>query len=502
MTFSIRTKLFLIFLVASVLVATSMLGFMHWSFRQGLTELAETRQRDYLEEVARRLAEVYRRDGGWDALRRDKRLWVAILKGRRHGPPDEPPAPPGERRRPPAHPSLDGHAHRGRLAADPDDLGIWPPDAALRPLPPGAPPPPLGMRLMLIDADDGIVWGRPALLAETRRYPIRVDGETVGRLALLPGPIISEFEEFRFLKRQTEALLVIAAGMIALSAMLALVLARRLTHRLFAFQSAARQLAAGDYGARVTAAGHDELGRLGADINALAEALELNEQARRQWVADISHELRTPLALLRAELEALQDGVRPLDRDAIDSLLTDTLRLGRLVDDLYELSMTDLGALSYRKEPVEPGAIIEADVESFTTRYAAAGLTLHLERRLGAPVTMLADPHRLSQLVRNLLQNSLQYTDPGGGLTVTLQRDAQALICDFEDTAPGVPGEALAHLFDRLYRVDASRSRHTGGAGLGLAICQNIVAAHGGTIRARPARGGGLWIRIRLPLRG
>ncbi|AGA92092.1 histidine kinase,HAMP domain-containing protein,histidine kinase [Thioflavicoccus mobilis 8321] len=500
MTFSIRTKLFLIFLITSILVAASILGLMHWSFRQGLVELAETRQGNYLEEVAARLAEVYRRDGGWTELANDKGLWIAILKGRHHGPPDEPPEPLVDRPSDRPHAPLGEPGHNRRFGDDP--LGVWPPEEALRPPPPGAPPLPLGLRLMLLDANGQIVWGRATLLDNARRYPVTVYGETVGTLALRPGPIISELEELRFLKRQKKTLLAIATGMVVLSAALALILARSLTHRLFGFQSTARQLAAGDYSARVATAGGDELGRLGADINALAEALELNEQARRQWVADISHELRTPLALLRAELEALQDGVRPLTPDSVDTLLTDTLRLGRLVDDLYELSMTDLGALSYRKELVEPSAIIEADVESFATRYTAAGLTLRLEQHLSEPVTLVADPHRLSQLFRNLLQNSLQYTDPGGRLTVVLRRDEQALICDFEDTAPGVPAESLAHLFDRLYRVDASRSRHTGGAGLGLAICQNIVAAHGGTIRARPSLGGGLWVQIRLPLRG
>jgi two-component system sensor histidine kinase BaeS len=265
-------------------------------------------------------------------------------------------------------------------------------------------------------------------------------------------------------------------------------------------QATTQRLASGDFSARVTVSADDELGRLGQDFNALAQTLERNEQARRRWVADISHELRTPLAVLRAEIEALQDGVRPLERAAIDALHADAVRLGRLVDDLYELSMSDLGALTYRKEPTDVAEILAADVDAFAARYEAAGLALRLDNRLDDASTLRADPHRLSQLFRNLLRNSLQYTDPGGGLGVGLGREDREVVIDFRDTAPGVPDDALPRLFERLYRVDASRSRATGGAGLGLAICRNIVEAHGGRILARPAPEGGLWVQVRLPL--
>jgi two-component system sensor histidine kinase BaeS len=292
----------------------------------------------------------------------------------------------------------------------------------------------------------------------------------------------------------------IALATILVAGALAYPLSRRLSRPVAAFQTAARRLADGDFTARVPVSGDDELGRLGRDINALAESLERNEHARRRWVADISHELRTPLAVLRAEIEALQDGVRPLERAAVDSLHGDVLRLGRLVDDLYELSMTDLGALSYRKAEMDPAGLLEDDIDTLRGRFAAAGLELTLDNRLEGPARTLGDAHRLSQLFRNLLRNSLQYTDRGGALRVTLSRDGDRLLVDFRDTAPGVPPESLERLFERLYRVDSSRSRNTGGAGLGLAICRNIAEAHGGNLEARPAPEGGLWIRLTLPL--
>jgi len=162
--------------------------------------------------------------------------------------------------------------------------------------------------------------------------------------------------------------------------------------------------------------------------------------------------------------------------------------------------MTDLGVLSYRLAETDPAAVLAADVESFSQSFTEAGLTLTLENRLPTAVHCQADAQRLSQLFRNLLRNSLRYTDPGGGLSVILSTEGGRLIVDFQDTVPGVPPEALPRLFDRLYRVESSRHRDTGGAGLGLAICRNITEAHGGTISAQPSPRGGLWIRLELPL--
>lgn len=485
---SIGNKLFLTLLLACTLVVGGMLAFVHWSFERGLVELADSRQRDHIGTIADRLADVWRRDGSWEHLREDRRQWLAALAGL------------GERSG--TGPRFGEGRARGpnwmRFAAGAP--GEWPPERVMQLHGPESPHHALPLRLMLLDADGGLVYGRPELVAGSERFPITVDGRQVGSLALLPGPPIAEELEVHFLERQTAALLAIALAMIGLSAALAFPLAHRLVRPLAGFHATARRLAAGDHAARVEATGGDELGRLGRDLNALAEALERNEQARRRWVADISHELRTPLAVLRAQIEALQDGIRPLDRAAVDALHADARRLARLVDDLYQLSMTDLGALAYRKEPTEPAQILAADVDALAGRFAAAGLALRLDDRLAGPVVLQADPQRLSQLFRNLLRNSLQYTDPGGGLTVTVQRAGGALLLDFRDTAPGVPEESLPRLFERLYRVDASRSRATGGAGLGLAIARNVAEAHGGSISARAAPEGGLWVRVSLPV--
>ena len=487
---TIHIKLFLTLFAVCTLVAVGLLAFVRWSFEQGFVEFVAARQEERLTGLAERLAERYLQDGGWQRLRADKGLWLALLLDR-----DQP-------LRPGREPPRGYPPPRGWLRhALQDNSSVWPPER-----PPRRPEQeplsrPLELRLMLLDAAGAIIYGRPELLADiTRRLPVEVDDAPVGYLALLPGPNLAELGELQFLEHQTSALLLIALAMVALSAALSFPLAKRLVRPVRAFQQTAQALAAGRYTARVAIQGDDELGHLGRDLNALAAALEHNEQARRRWVADIAHELRTPLAVLRAELEALQDGVRPLEPTAVDSLHADVLRLGHLVDDLYELSMTDLGALSYRLAETDPAAVLAADVETFTSSFTEAGLTLALENRLPAAVQCQADARRLSQLFRNLLSNSLRYTDRGGSLSVILSREGDRLLVDFQDTAPGVPPEALPRLFDRLYRVEGSRRRATGGAGLGLAICHNIVEAHGGAISARPSPRGGLWVRVELPL--
>jgi two-component system sensor histidine kinase BaeS len=483
MQLSIRTKLFAALLAFGLLAVIGTQAFVGWSFQRGLETLALERRSEHIERIGSRLIDRYQTDGGWGRLRKDRALWIRTLFGGRHRHPD--------RQR-----SLGRGGGPRWLSA-----GDWPPERALRRAEQSDRPLPLELRLMLLDAEGRVVQGREDLLQDTERFPLQADGETVGALALLPGPSITELAELRFQRRQLGALLLITAVVTVLAALLALPLAGRLTRPVRALQQGVRRLAGGDHQVRVPADTGDEIGRLGRDINALAQTLGRNQVARQRWIADISHELRTPLGLLRGELEAMQDGVRPIDAGAIAALHGDVLRLGRLVDDLYQLSMSDLGALDYQKVAVHPGEVLADDLEAFRPRFEAAGIRVRLDDRLPAGFRLEADPQRLSQLFRNLLRNSLRYTEAGGELRVDVRPtpDDEVMIT-FEDSAPGVAETDLPRLFDRLYRVEGSRSRGSGGAGLGLAIAKAIVEAHGGRIEAVPSSLGGLSIRIALPV--
>lgn len=491
MALSVRAKLLLTLLLASLIAVIGTSAFVRWAFERGLTELVSARESERIEAIAERLLAFRAQEGSWERLRQDKRLWVALLLGR------------GERllgdRGDHRRDQLPPWVPRG-LRGQGMEHGGWPPGHALGSLSRGEGPVPLELRLMLLDESGRLIYGRESLLSGARRIPLEQEGHLLGQLALLPGPSIAELPELEFQASQGGRLWIIAGGMLLLSAALAYPLSRLLVRPLGGFQRVMARLASGDYEARVPAQGSDEIARLGRDLNALAAALGQHEQARRRWVADISHELRTPIALLRAELEALQDGVRSLDTSAVERLHGDALRLARLVDDLYQLSMSDLGALSYRMVPLEIGEVLESDLDAFRPRFAEAGLYLSYLDRRRTKRPLKGDPGRLSQLFRNLLRNSLQYTDPGGGLQVSLEQSGDRLLVDFQDTAPGVPQEAMQRLFERLYRQEQSRSRHTGGAGLGLPIALKVAQAHAGRISAQASALGGLWIRVDLPL--
>ncbi len=518
MTLSLRAKLFLTLLCVSLLTIVVSHAFVRWTFMHGLQRLVAERQDERLDIISARLRRLHQIDGDWQQLAENRILWLQALAG----PPSYPTPEKGWHG--PRHAqehreqirSPDRHLHGGyrppppwlreALRREPREPNSWPPRQALAHMQAGERPRTLALRLMLLDADGDIVYGRPTLLADAERRPLLDGGTRIGTLAVLPGPSIMERPEMRFRERQSSALWLIVIGVALLGALLAFPLSKRLTRPVREFQHTARRLAAGDYDARAEVTGRDELGRLGRDLNALAETLGQTEQARRQWVADISHELRTPLSLLRADTEAMQDGVRPLDQAALEHMHADLLRLGRLVDDLYELSMTDLGALSYRKAPVDVAEMLRDELASFGRAFEEAGLRIRLQTDGAADLSDLPGKHwqingdaqRLSQLFRNLLRNTLAYTDRGGELRITLSRPGSPLSITFEDSAPGVPEADLGRLFERLYRVDASRSRVTGGAGLGLAIARNIVQAHGGRISAAPSSLGGLRVVVEL----
>jgi len=219
---------------------------------------------------------------------------------------------------------------------------------------------------------------------------------------------------------------------------------------------------------------------------------------RREFMADVSHELRTPLGVLHGELEAIEDGVRTLDRDSVRSLQAEVATLNKLVSDLYDLSLADVGALTYRKADLDVAETLRLAAGAFRERLSERGIKLALVLP-EAPLMAFVDERRLVQLFNNLLENTCRYTDAGGMLRVSARLDGARVCIDFSDTAPGVADEQRAHLFERFYRTDASRNRQSGGAGLGLAICQRIVEAHDGRIEAKASPLGGLWIAIELP---
>jgi len=336
--------------------------------------------------------------------------------------------------------------------------------------------------------------------ANVYRSPVTVNDAVVGTLTIFLPKKLSGNRDLNFLRQQYQDLAIIGLAMLVLAAGLAWWLALNLTRPLMQTISAVRQLAEGHYGERLDSGRRDEVGSLARDIDLLSQKLDENQRSRQRWISDISHELRTPLAIVRGELEAIRDGVRKPTEAAIDSLHAEAIRLGQLIDDLHQLAIADRGALSYSMKPVDLGEIVSQVCSSFEARMEQAKLQLTHSLESAASPTVMGDDRRLMQLLGNLLENSLRYTDAGGSVEMQVKQSDGKAIVRVQDSAPGVPEAECQRLFERLYRVESSRSRASGGSGLGLSICQSIAEAHDGSISAMPAKTGGLAITLTLPL--
>jgi two-component system sensor histidine kinase BaeS len=206
------------------------------------------------------------------------------------------------------------------------------------------------------------------------------------------------------------------------------------------------------------------------------------------------------LSILRGELEGVIDGVREVNREVLESLHAEVMHVSKIVNDLHQLSLADTGALAFKKEPVDPIQILKNILQIFRSRLEQRKIELHDNLEPVEPVIILGDADRLTQLFSNLLENTLRYADVPARLKIWNTRVQNRLTIYIEDSGPGVPEKSLVHLFDRLYRVEKSRSRSQGGSGLGLSICKSIVENLGGEIRAANGTSGGLRIEIVLPL--
>jgi two-component system sensor histidine kinase BaeS len=319
----------------------------------------------------------------------------------------------------------------------------------------------LERRIALLDADGRLIVGPPGSDQARGRWPIRLDGKVIGALTFNDADIALPRPAEDPGTAANRHLALVAGGGLLAALLLSWLLAR--------------------------------------SFNRLTERLSANERERRRFVADTSHELRTPIAVLRAQIEALQDGIHQADSGTLAVLHDDVMGLSRLVDDLYALARADAGGLKTETAPIDIPAILEDVAEGFAPRLAAAGLSLELSGRPETPWICFGDHRRMRQLFINLIENSVRYTDRGGTLAIQIQGRANTLVIRFDDSAPGVPDESLPRLFERFYRVEASRNRDQGGSGLGLAICQGIVAAHNGQISASASPRGGLRIEIVLP---
>jgi signal transduction histidine kinase len=260
--------------------------------------------------------------------------------------------------------------------------------------------------------------------------------------------------------------------------------------------AASREMARGNYSRRVTATSQDEVGELARSFNAMATELEGLDRLRRDLVANVSHELRTPLTALRAVLENLVDGVVPPDPETLRTMLTQTERLARLVDQLLDLSRLESGAELLERRRFDLGLVVREAVDEVTLHAPPIAIRVESWGNLAAD----GDPERIHQVVRNLLENALRFSPEGGTVAVRTRWDAAGSVrLEVADQGPGIPDDQASRVFERFYRADAARSSSSGGAGLGLAIARWIVDLHGGRIWVEAERPRGCRLVVELP---
>ncbi|MEP6638925.1 MAG: ATP-binding protein [Chloroflexota bacterium] len=269
-----------------------------------------------------------------------------------------------------------------------------------------------------------------------------------------------------------------------------------------ALVEATRQVEAGDYTVRVGASarstgGFRVVGQLNRGFDTMTERLETDERQRRTLLADISHELRTPLTVVEGNLEAIIDGVYPPDAEHLGVILEETRVLGRLIDDLRTLALSEAGTLALHPEPTDPEILIAEVVRSFEPAAGAAGVELATDLQRDLPI-LDVDPVRIREVLANLIANALRHTPAGGRIAVAGTIEPEGWVrLEVRDTGSGIEPELLRHVFDRFVKSEGSR-----GSGLGLAIARQLVAAHGGEIAADSTLGAGTTIRVRLPVTG
>ena len=310
-----------------------------------------------------------------------------------------------------------------------------------------------------------------------------------------PPGVDPESEIFLASVNRVLLLVAVVAGLGAV--LLILGLSRRILAPVEALTAAVRRMEAGDLSQRVEVTSRDEIGELARAFNAMADGLARLEELRRNMVTDVAHELRTPLSNIRGYLEALQDGVIEPKKRIIDSLHGEAMLLNHLVDDLQDLSLAEAGHLKLERQPVALADVVDRAVEAVRPRAEAESVTVQV--RLPEDLLVDVDTQRTGQVLRNLLDNALTHTPPGGEIAVAAHTEGQWVEVSVRDTGAGIAAEDLPYVFERFYRADKSRTRATGGAGLGLAIARQLVEAHGGRIWVESTEREGSTFTFALP---
>lgn len=326
-------------------------------------------------------------------------------------------------------------------------------------------------------------------------FDLKVDGEKIGSLVFDAATVPSRL-------RMVGGILLpvglISVFLALLAAVVIALLSRRIVAPLAEVIAASRAVTAGKLNARVQVQGTQDLLMLTDSFNQMADSLERNDRERRGLLADIAHELRTPISAIRGRLEGMLDGVYPADETHISLALKANYLLERLVEDLRLLTLAESHQLNLEKKEADLKALTVHSLEMLSAEAQDKNIQLRL---LPAPGDFIAilDPQRTEQVIGNLIGNALRFTPSSGKVWLVLEKTSAAITLSICDNGPGIPEADLPYIFNRFWRKDKSRARHTGGSGLGLAIAKQLIEAQGGNISAENLPGGGLKVKVTVP---
>ncbi|MBZ2163431.1 ATP-binding protein [Alteromonas stellipolaris] len=454
----------LVILVGFTCVSLSLsLALARWSFEQGFNEFIQNQERERLMSLRRVLIAEYRsNNNSWDNIEIERVAPTGIPHRR-----------PGMRPHPGGFPPP-----RHQI----DDVSAGPPT-------------------LLTNASGNIISGQDSYADENERNEVsvklEVNGQLIGWLTSYPPKTPDSDVARAFSAQQLHAIIFIGLVSLIASLVLALGVAPHMLSPFKAILQSVKGLTAHQYKTNLPENRPDEFGELMRHINTLGNTLEAHKNTKSQWLADISHELRTPLTILSGEIELIKAGIRPLDQKQLASFDQEVSRLSLLVEDLYQLSLSDIGGLSYHFSSVDLSQVIAQQSESLAHIFDTKGLTFTFS--CPPNITINADHQRLKQLMLNLLVNACEYTDAPGTVELVVSEQPSFIVIIVQDSAPSIAKENAAALFEPLFREDASRRRRTQGAGLGLSISKQIIEAHGGKISASISSLGGVKVTVELP---
>ena len=448
---------------------------MQNGFNKGFFNYRKAIDKQFNDSLILTLTHYYQSNNSWQGLKENRRLWHDLinesaieLEGfqERH--------PPEHRRR---NKDLSKQSNR-------KDKRIQP-----RLLPP----------VILLDENKQLIIGmRYRTDEEIKLKEIFNNNQLVGFLGTEKNNSRHNKQDELFINSFKHMLFKIGLFMIFVAIIITFPIAKYFTGLISQLTRATKKITAGDFSIRIKSNRKDELGLLANNFNLLAQTLESNASSQKTMIADIAHELRTPISVIVGEIEAIQDGIHPANNQTINLLHSQISSLKNLVNDLHDLSESDLGSLNYKMLEFDLLPLIKQCINGHQLAFEQKKIGLSLTTSL-THCDIIGDKDRLNQLLNNLLRNSVQYTNKQGQTLITLIENSTTITLTIEDSEPNLTQPQLNQIFNRWYRVEKSRNKNSGGSGLGLAICKEIIKAHNGSIHAELSTIGGIKIIVKLP---